>query len=69
MLSVVSEGPDVLKASRSEDIGGVKLAGAEADDFDGGVVTDIGEKVHLAGDAVAEMLYVPAIVLGVPARV
>lgn len=69
MLSVVSERPDILKASRSEDIGGVKLAGAEADDLDGGVVTGINEKVRLAGDAVAEMLYVPAIVLGVPARV
>ena len=38
MLSVISEGPEVASASMSEDMGGVKLPDAVADDIGGGVM-------------------------------
>lgn len=67
VLNVIIEGPDVSSASRSEDMGGVKLPDAEADDFGGGVMVGIDGKDDVFGDTAAKMLYVLVVALEVPA--
>ncbi len=64
MLSVISEGPEVASASMSEDMGGVKLPDAAADDFGGGVMIgsdgkdddDFGEGVVVGIDGEDDVL-------------
>lgn len=80
MLSVMSEGPEVASASMSEDMGGVKLPDAVADDFGGDVMIgsdgkedDFGEGVVVGIDGEDDVLndmatlYMLVIALGVPA--
>lgn len=64
-FSVITEGPVVSSAERSEDIGGVKLPGAEADDFGGGVMVGGTGVDDLMGDAAAKALCMLLVVLGV----
>lgn len=66
MLSVISEGPDVSNASRSEDMGGVKLPVAEADDFGRGVMVGIDRKDDVVRDVAAKAMRMLVVVLGKP---
>ena len=67
MLNVISEGPDVSNASRSEDMGGVKLPDAVSDDVGGGVMVGTDGKDDVFGGTVTKMLYVLVVALEVPA--
>ena len=59
ILRVSSEGPDGANASVSEDMGGVKLPGAEADDFSGGVMVGVcGDDDDVVGDNAAATPYI-----------
>ena len=65
MCSVVSGGPDVSNASRSEDMGGVKLPGAEDDDFGGVVMIGVDEKDDVARDSAGAGLYIVVVAVEV----
>lgn len=65
MLSVVSEGPDATNASRSEDMGGVKLPDAEADDPGGSVIIGIDGKDDVLRDATVKTPCMLAVTLEV----
>lgn len=69
MLSVVNGEPDVANALRSEDMGGVKLPEAEADDFDGGVIIGVDGKDDVAGDPADAALYMAVVALDVPVAI
>lgn len=66
-FNVISEGPDVLNALRSEDMGGVKLPDPEADDVGGGVMLGIDGEDVLDRDSATEMLNVFVVAIEVPA--
>lgn len=65
MLSVINEEPDVSNALRSEDMGGVKLPGAEDDDFGGGVMIGVDEKDDVVGDSADAALCMAVVALDV----
>lgn len=66
MLSVISEGPDVSSALKSEDMGGVKLPDAKADDFGGRVMLGIDGKNDVVGEAAATTLSMLVVEVKVP---
>ena len=66
MLSVISEGPDVSSALKSEDMGGVKLPDAEADDFGGRVMLGIDGKDDVVGETAATTLSMLVVEVKVP---
>lgn len=65
MLSVIREGPDVANALRYEDMGGVKLPGAEDDDFGGGVMIGVDGKDGVVGDSADAVLCIAVVALDV----
>lgn len=66
MLSVISEGPDVSNAARSEDIGGVKFPDVKTDDLGGGVIVGIDGEELVVANAADETLYLLVVALEPP---
>ena len=65
-LSVISEGPDVSKAARSEDIGRVKFPDVKTDDLGDDVIVDFDVEEIVVANAAAEIPYLLVVALEPP---